>query len=331
MSDILAIIEPFVDKALKMGADEVEFFAQKIRNKNVNFEHNNMKSALASIIDGIGIRVLKNKALGFASSNSLDKIKIEDSLKEALAIAKVTPPEDNYYLSAKQKITKVPEMYDKAIESFSMDDTITYSKNLLEKTIEHDSRVTVDSGTFSSVISDSALANSNGVNISETKSIFSWALLGMAVDGKDIGSFDYCFDSVAKVSDIDIEITANDFAKKVLRNLNAQKTESFEGPCVGLSNSLTRDRDRGCCRQTTPPKPAQPPVKDHNHEQEVPLHHPHRRSARRWTHLRRHRRQRLRHDRPDGDPGRGSGRDRRRGRSAGSHRPGRDRYARDRH
>ena len=106
MTDILAIIEPFVEKALKMGADEVEFFAQKYRNKTVNFEHNNMKSALASIVDGRGILFLKNKALGFASSNSLDKIKIEDSLKEALAIAKVTPPEDNYFLSTKQKITK---------------------------------------------------------------------------------------------------------------------------------------------------------------------------------------------------------------------------------
>ena len=182
MTDILAIIEPFVEKALKMGADEVEFFAQKYRNKTVNFEHNNMKSALASIVDGIGIRVLKNKALGFASSNSLDKIKIEDSLKEALAIAKVTPPENNYFLSTKQKITKIPDMYDSAIESFSMDDTISYSKKLLETAIGHDPRVTVDSGTFSSLVRESALVNSNGVNISETKSIFSWLLFGMAVD-----------------------------------------------------------------------------------------------------------------------------------------------------
>jgi len=239
MSDILAIIEPFVDKALKMGADEVELFAQKYRNKTVNFEHNNMKSALASIIDGIGIRVLKNKALGFASSNSLDKIKIEDSLKEALAIAKVTPPEANYFLSTKQKITKIPEMYDKGIESFSMDDTISYSKKLLDTTIGFDPRVTVDSGTFSSMIRDSALANSNGVNISETKSIFSWMLFGMAVDGKDIGSFDYSFDSVVKVSDIDIEHTATDFAQKVLRNLNAQKTESFEGVAVLTPDAVT--------------------------------------------------------------------------------------------
>jgi len=239
MSDILAIIEPFVDKALKMGADEVELFTQKVHTKTANFESNNMKSAVASIIDGIGIRVLKNKALGFASTNSLDKIKIEDALKEALAIAKVTPPENNYFLSTKQKITKIPEMYDKAIESFSMDDTISYSKKLLETTIGYDPRVTVDSGTFSSMIRDSAIANSNGVNISETKSIFSWMLFGMAVDGKDIGSVDYCFDSVVKVSDINIEHTATIFAQKVLRNLNAQKTESFEGVAVLTPDAVT--------------------------------------------------------------------------------------------
>ncbi|MGC9778687.1 MAG: TldD/PmbA family protein [Candidatus Heimdallarchaeota archaeon] len=232
MSDILATLEPLIGKAQKLGADEVEFFAQKYCVKTVNFEHNNMKSAVASIVDGIGIRVLKNKALGFASANSLDKIKIEDALKEAVAIAKVTPPEDNYFLSPKQKITKIPEMYDKAIESFSMDDTISYSSKLLKTATEHDSRVTVDSGTFAATIRESALVNSNGVSISETKSLFNWMLFGMAIDGEDIGSFDYCYDSVVNVSDIDIEFTAKDFAEKVVRNLNAQKTESFEGPAV---------------------------------------------------------------------------------------------------
>ncbi len=239
MSDVLAIIEPFVKKAQKMGADEVEFFAQKIRSKTVNFEHNNMKSALASIVDGIGIRVLKNKALGFASANSLDKIKIEDALKEAIAIAKVTPPENNYYLSTKQTITTVPELYDKAIESFSMDDTITYSKNLLQAALETDPRVTVDSGTFSATTRENALANSNGVNISETKSIFNWLLFGMAVDGENIGSFDFCYDSVVKLSDADVNYTGTDFAQKVLRNLNAKKTESFEGTALLTPDAVT--------------------------------------------------------------------------------------------
>ncbi|NHJ33426.1 MAG: TldD/PmbA family protein [Asgard group archaeon] len=230
MSETLAIIEPFIEKALKMGADEVEFFAQKYRTKIVNFESNNLKSAVASIVDGIGIRVLKNKALGFASANSLDKIKIEDAMKEAIAIAKVTPPEDNYFFSTKQEISKIPDLYDKNIESFSMDDTISYSKNLLQSATDFDSRVKIDSGWFDSTIMESAIVNSNGVSISENKSIFRWVMAGMAIDGKDIGSFDFNFDSIVKVKDIDVEKTAEDFAKKVLRNLNAQKTESFEGP-----------------------------------------------------------------------------------------------------
>lgn len=239
MSDILTLLDPLVKKAQKMGADEVEIFARNSRIKTVNFETNNLKSAVASIDEGVGIRILKNKSLGFTSVNSFDKNRIEEGLREALAIAKVTPHEDYYYLPAKQKIKKVPDLFDEAIESFTMDETITQSNNLMETSLEIDKRVTIDSGTFNVTIQENALVNSNGINISEKKSLFDWMLFGMAVDGDDIGSFDYSFDSVVKVNDINVESTANDFSTKVLRNLGAKKTVAFEGIAVLTPEAVT--------------------------------------------------------------------------------------------
>ncbi|MHA1365128.1 MAG: PmbA/TldA family metallopeptidase, partial [Candidatus Heimdallarchaeota archaeon] len=71
-------------------------FAQRNKTKVVNFETSALKSAEASEVEGVGIRVLINKALGFASVNTLNPEKILTSVKEAIAIAKVSPPEDYY-------------------------------------------------------------------------------------------------------------------------------------------------------------------------------------------------------------------------------------------
>ncbi|HUT80070.1 MAG TPA: TldD/PmbA family protein [Candidatus Bathyarchaeia archaeon] len=231
-ADILSLLDPFVAKALKLGADEVEFFAQRLKNKTANFEANNLKSAVSTILDGVGIRVLKNKALGFTSVNSLKKDKILEGLKEAFAIAKVTPPEPNYYLPSKQLAIQVSDIYDPAIESFSMDDTINSAKLLLNTATAYDPRISIDSGLFQAAIIEKAIATSTGINNSEMKSALSFGLFGMAIDGDDIGSFDYEFDTVIKVSEVNVEKLATDFAVKILGNLGSKKTNSFEGTAV---------------------------------------------------------------------------------------------------
>ena len=231
-NDLLSIIDSFIAKAEKLGADEVELYALSQKKKTVNFESNNLKSAVATNSEGVGIRVLKNKALGFASINTFDKKKIAEGLKEAFAIAKVSPPEDNYHLPNKKPISKVASIFDEAISTVSMDDVIAYSNKLLQKARAFDSRVSVDSGTFDATESYYAIVNSNGISASDQKSSLNYGLIGMAIDGDDIGSFDYEFDTVINVADVNVEKTAVDFSKKVLQSLGSKKIEAFEGPAI---------------------------------------------------------------------------------------------------
>ncbi|MFW9922717.1 MAG: TldD/PmbA family protein [Candidatus Thorarchaeota archaeon] len=230
--ELLAILEPFITKAQKLGADEVEFFAQRQSIKNVNFESNNLKTATASEVEGVGIRVLINHALGFTSVNSLQKEKIAEGLKEAIAIARVTPPEDYYYLPTPHKFPSVIDLYDPSIESLTMDEAINYSKTLLQNSIEYDKRISIDSGIFDATSGIRALVNSNGISIAERKSTFTYGIIGMAIDGEDVGSFDAEFDSVIKVKEINVDKVAEEFSKKALQMLGAKKTESFEGSMI---------------------------------------------------------------------------------------------------
>jgi len=90
----------------------------------------------------------------------------------------------------------------------------------------------VDSGDFHAVIGERAIFTSNNIQDSEHFSGFTWSVLGMAVEGTDIGSFDYELDGVIKPSNIEVEPTAERFCEKVIGALGAQKTDSFKGPIL---------------------------------------------------------------------------------------------------
>src|SRR3712207_9365754 len=62
---------------------------------------------------------------------------------------------------------------------------------LLKSAKSYDSRVSVDSGNFTAEVATHALANSNGIELKEKASVFSWSIMGMAIEGTEISSFDY--------------------------------------------------------------------------------------------------------------------------------------------
>jgi len=77
--DLLEYGELAVKNALKLGADEAEAFLTRGREIDVKAEANELKLATSHAKDGIGIRVFSNRALGFASVNSLNEQEIKGS------------------------------------------------------------------------------------------------------------------------------------------------------------------------------------------------------------------------------------------------------------
>ncbi|MFW9965863.1 MAG: TldD/PmbA family protein [Candidatus Thorarchaeota archaeon] len=238
MDDLLSTIAHLIGEAQKLGANEVEVYAQRTSSKDVNIESNNLKSAVNQVLEGVGIRVLKDKSIGFASVNSLNPKSLIDGLHGAVAIARVTPAMDNYYFSEPRKISQIEELYDSAVADMSMDEVIERAESLLMTTKNVDPRVRVDSGSFSASTTETAIANSSGLQAIEKKSAVSWFMVGMAVDGEDIGSLDYDVNASIRLKDADPETTGRELGKKVLTYLNAGKTESFEGPAIISADAL---------------------------------------------------------------------------------------------
>jgi PmbA protein len=120
-------------------------------------------------------------------------------------------------------------IYDKESESFEARDAARLAVKMLKTAKSHDRRVSVDSGNFTATTMTHWLANTNGVSLDEKLSVFSWSVMGMAIDGADVSSFDVQSGGTHRVRDIDVETAATEFAKTVAGSLGAKKIESFKG------------------------------------------------------------------------------------------------------
>ncbi|NHJ03897.1 MAG: TldD/PmbA family protein [Candidatus Heimdallarchaeota archaeon] len=238
-NDLLSIIDPFLEKALKMGVDEIEFYIEKQKINTAFIESTKLKSATANNMDGIGIRVLKNGSIGFSSINSFKKEKIENSLQKAIAFAKLIPSQESYSLPDKKQIIKTSNIYDENIANFKTENCITIGDEILKKCNLIDSRINIESGTIASFEIEKGVLSSKNICLSEEKTGFMIELGGMAVEGNRIGSWDEEYNTFVKAKDIDIDLIIEEFSRKLLQNLETKKIKPFVGKAI-LSPEATR-------------------------------------------------------------------------------------------
>lgn len=218
-----------VKEAESKGADGAEAFAATVTESEVFLESNDIKQAKSQQLGSIGLRVIIDGSLGFYSINRLTKDSVRDAALMAIKIARASPPDKFNSLPRKTKVPLLRGIYDRASESFDASDAAKAAADLLESAKARDRRITVDSGGFTSARFSHYLSNSNGLDLSERLSTFSWSIMGMADDAGEISSFDYQTGGTHSVKKIDVHRTARDFTETVLDSLKPKKIESFCG------------------------------------------------------------------------------------------------------
>ncbi|MEO0115869.1 MAG: TldD/PmbA family protein [candidate division WOR-3 bacterium] len=221
-----------VKKALELGADEAEAYLIQGKEFNVTIESNDIKLAKSQTKDGIGIRVFKNKSLGFASVNVLNEAKVMEAVTNAVRLAQLTPQDKYNQLPMPTPLTKVEGIYDPEAEKIEMDFALANATKLLKTVQDYDKRISVDSGVFNTSVYETAVVNSKGIKVNEKQSSFSYFIMGMATDKAEVSSFQYEFDATHQVQEVQVEKVALEFAKKVINSLGASKWESFKGAVI---------------------------------------------------------------------------------------------------
>jgi PmbA protein len=229
---ILDLLKYAVKQAETLGARDAEAYGAINNESEVFIENNDVKQAKSQRTSSIGIRVVLNGSIGFYSTNNLAKSKIRDASAMAIKVAHASPQDRHNVLPArsKSKSKSLRGIYDRNADSFQTLDAARMAAEMLRSAKSFDSRVSVDSGNFSAEVATHALANSNGIELKEKASIFSWSIMGMAIEDTEISSFDYQVGGSHYIKDIDVSNTATELAQTVVNSLGTRKIEeSFKG------------------------------------------------------------------------------------------------------
>ena len=229
---ILDLLQYAVKQAKTLGASDAEAYGAMNNESEVFIESNDVKQAKSQRTASIGIRVVLDGSIGFYSTNDLAKNRIRDAAAMAIKVAHASPKGRHNVLPprSRSKSKSLRGIYDRNAESFDTSDAARMAAEMLRSAKSYDSRVTVDSGNFTAEVATHALANSNGTELKEKASVFSWSIMGMAIQDTEISSFDYQVGGSHYLKDIDVRNTATEFAQTVVKSLGTRKIEeSFKG------------------------------------------------------------------------------------------------------
>ncbi len=227
---ILDLLQYAIKHAEALGASDVEAYGAINNESEVFIENNDVKQAKSQRTSSIGVRVVLDDSIGFCSTNDLAKNRIRDAAAIAIKVAHASPKDRHNILPDKSKSKSLSGIYDRNSNSFQTSDAARMAAEMLKCAKLYDNRVTVDSGNFSAQVITHALANSNGIELKERASVFSWSIMGMAIEDSEISSFDYQVGGSHYIKDIDVCNTATEFAQTVVKSLGTRKIEeSFKG------------------------------------------------------------------------------------------------------
>jgi len=218
--ELSTLAESCVKKAKARGAEEAEVFISNINTINITLKTNVIEAREGTSI-GLGMRVVLDGKVGFAATSGVDDKRINDTIEEALDVAKIRPLDPRFthlpdHLSIPSKDGKI----DKKILEFSETQALKEVNDLAKTGFEYDKRVKglyggvgVERGVF-------AVSNSRGVTgCSKAAIIGGGAYLTAIENGKrKTGS-----EEIDSRELVDFHKVGSDAAKRAIKMLKSEK------------------------------------------------------------------------------------------------------------
>jgi PmbA protein len=232
MARLTQELEGLVKCAISKGADHAEAFAQMTESREVWIENNKIKTVKSFPEKGIGLRVIKNKGVGFSSINSLEEASFEELCDQALSLASANIKDKFQLIPEPEALPEMKGLHDPKLTELPLKQVIGMADLLLKTAHVYDSRISVDSGGVFIGTEEKAIYNSNGLAAYERGTSVTAMIIGMAKDKKEVSSFDFQFDGSLRLAGIKIESLAKKLAENVISSLGARPARSFTGTAL---------------------------------------------------------------------------------------------------
>ncbi|MEM3730739.1 MAG: TldD/PmbA family protein [Candidatus Bathyarchaeia archaeon] len=225
--DMENLVEKAVSVALQKGAEEAEAFAYQALASSVSIERGQISKSSRIIDQGLGIRAILNKAVGFSYTNVVnDRRAVEETIVKAISSARASKPDEEWHgLPEKKPIAHTKGTFDSKIVELRSEDLVETASRMLVAAEETDKRAfPIEGGAGASHISV-AIANSNGVKGFDQGTIVECSLATIAREGSEVTPV--CFEfNVERVYNINPEWVGQEAARLAATALNAKKVET---------------------------------------------------------------------------------------------------------
>ena len=229
---MLGLLKEIMDKALKMGADEVEIYAGLEKTMDAMIQKNDIDTVKSDRKSGAGIRVFKSKSLGFAYTNNLSREALLSAVEDAIRIAKASQPDEFNELPEPEETKEIKDLYDKQLEKLKIDDVVNYTLDMFDIARKYDERISVDRANVHTSYWERYIVNSKGISLQERGTSIYGSILGMAREADRVSSMDYEWFGATQLKDFNYRDVVREFAASVIGALGAQKGESFKGEMI---------------------------------------------------------------------------------------------------
>jgi PmbA protein len=206
-----------------------EIFIGKSEYLNIEVEENSVKYSENGRNHGISIRIYRaDGSIGFAFTNIMNKKVVEKIVKNAIKMMRVGTPDPNFK-NLPEKFKNYPvveDLYDKSINSLSVEDAIEFVKDLIKVCNEDDQAIS-QSGDFTANNNLSYIFNSNGIEVRGEETFFDISS-NMIVKDAIRGEISNGYESQMKrkLADIDGRKTAQEALKNAKKNLHRKKIKT---------------------------------------------------------------------------------------------------------
>jgi len=226
LSRLVEVGKRAVKKALRIGADEAEAYLSKSFSTFVGIERGKTLKNGKTMDEGLGIRIVHGKSMGFSYTNALDEESIKKVVLSALQGAKAGRPDEDWRgFSSSGKLSTTRDTFDKRLVDFAIPEAVGIAGRMLDAATNLDNRVLPVEGAAAVQELSKAIVNSSGVDVYDRGTSIDCVLSVMAKEGTSVTPVCLEFES-RRTYNINPESVGLRTAKLAVDALNAEPVET---------------------------------------------------------------------------------------------------------
>ncbi|MCK5582414.1 MAG: hypothetical protein KAI33_01410, partial [Elusimicrobiales bacterium] len=216
-----------IEELKKAGADKSQCVLSKSEKHELNADAGKISLFRTTFNTNIRLMAIKDKRRGFISLNGSDKTAIEEAAINAVKFSEASPQDDAYDIAEVQSA----ETFDDGMVEPDLDRIYDRLNNFITEVKKRYPKVNLRNSTIDFTRTNSYLLNSNGIDFTSSRGVYTVLIMFSSQDGKKTSSFNY---SIFSSKDLEKEIIDSSSINTLLRQSSEQtETKPLEGKFTG--------------------------------------------------------------------------------------------------